>query len=223
MKRMTSIVGTGMNKGANSKKADQVTSPVLDALDIAGYNYASGRYPLERKAHPNRIILGSETFPQDIVKNWAMVKQYPNLVGDFMWTAWDYLGETGIGTWAYTKDGRSFDKPYPWLLADVGVFDILGNPNGELYLAQAVWGLLDQPVIAVQPVNHPGIKPAKSVWRGTNAIPTWSWADCEGNKTVVEVYTDTDVVELLLNGRSLGKKKVKGCKAFIFNITKTKL
>lgn len=59
---MTSIVGTGMNKGANSKKADQVTSPVLDALDIAGYNYASGRYPLERKAHPNRIILGSETW-----------------------------------------------------------------------------------------------------------------------------------------------------------------
>ncbi len=71
----------------------------------------------------------------EIVKNWTMVKQYPYLVGDFMLTAWDYLGEAGIGTWAYTNDGRSFDKPYPWLLADVGVFDILGNPNGELYLA----------------------------------------------------------------------------------------
>lgn len=210
---MTSMVGTGMNKGANSRKADQVTSPVLDALDIAGYNYASGRYPLERKAHPNRVILGSETFPQDIVKNWEMVKQYPYLVGDFMWTAWDYLGEAGIGTWAYTKDGRSFDKPYPWLLADVGVFDILGNPNGELYLAQAAWGLLDQPVIAVQPVNHPGVKPAKSVWRGTNAIPTWSWRGCIGNKTVVEVYTGEYAVELLLNGSSLEKKKVKDCKA----------
>lgn len=210
---MTSMVGTGMNKGANSRKADQVTSPVLDALDIAGYNYASGRYPLERKAHPNRVILGSETFPQDIVKNWAMVKQYPYLVGDFMWTAWDYLGETGIGTWAYTSDGRGFDKPYPWLLADVGAFDILGNSNGELYLAQAAWGLLDQPVIAVQPINHPGVKPAKSVWRGTNAIPTWSWRGCEGNKTVVEVYTDAYAVELFLNGSSLGKKKVKDCKA----------
>lgn len=210
---MTSMVGTGMNKGANSRKADQVTSPVLDALDIAGYNYASGRYPLERKAHPNRVILGSETFPQDIVKNWTMVKQYPYLVGDFMWTAWDYLGETGIGTWAYTSDGRGFDKPYPWLLADVGAFDILGNPNGELYLAQAAWGLLNQPVIAVQPVNHPGVKPAKSVWRGTNAIPTWSWRGCEGNKTVVEVYTDAYAVELFLNGSSLGKKKVKDCKA----------
>ena len=42
----------------------------------------------------------------EIVKNWTMVKQYPYLVGDFMLTAWDYLGEAGIGTWAYTNDGH---------------------------------------------------------------------------------------------------------------------
>ncbi|GHV06556.1 hypothetical protein FACS189485_15280 [Spirochaetia bacterium] len=62
------MVGTGMNKNANSKAADIVTSPCLDILDIAGYNYASGRYPLEGKVHPNRIVMGSETFPQDIAK-----------------------------------------------------------------------------------------------------------------------------------------------------------
>lgn len=76
-----------------------------------------------------------------------------------------------------------------------------------------MWGLLGKPMIAVQPANHPGSKPAKSVWRGTNAIPSWSWAGCEGNKTVVEVYTGADTVELLLNGNSLDKKKVKDCKA----------
>lgn len=206
---VTSMVGTGMNKGANGKKADAITSPVLDALDIAGYNYASGRYPLEGRAHPQRVIFGSETFPQDIWKNWQMVKRYPYLVGDFMWAAWDYLGEAGIGAWAYTPDGKAFDKPYPWLLADVGALDLLGDPNGELFLAQAAWGLLDQPAIAVQPVNHPGVKPAKSVWRGTNALPSWSWQGCEGNRAVVEVYTDSAEVELLLNGKSLGKKKVK--------------
>lgn len=210
---ITSMVGSGMNKGANGKKADAVTSPVLDALDIAGYNYASGRYPLEGKAHPDRVIFGSETFPQDIYKNWQMVKKYPYLVGDFMWAAWDYLGEAGIGAWAYTPDGKAFDKPYPWLLADVGALDLLGNPNGELFLAQAAWGLLKKPAIAVRPVNHPGVKPAKSVWRGTNALPSWSWQGCEGNKAVVEVYVDAAAVELLLNGKSLGKKKVKDCKA----------
>lgn len=210
---ITNMVGTGMNKAANSKSADEATAPALDALDIAGYNYASGRYPMEGKCHPDRLIFGSETFPQDIAKNWEMVKQYPYLIGDFMWTAWDYIGEAGLGAWAYTKDGTGFNKPYPWLLADTGAFDIIGTPNGEMFLAQAAWGLLDKPAISVQPVNHPGIRPAKMTWRGTNAMASWAWRGCDGNKAIVEVYTDAAVIELQINGKSLGKKKVKGCKA----------
>ena len=210
---VTNLVGTGMNKAASGKKADRITSPLLDSLDIAGYNYASGRYPLEGKVHPNRLIFGSETFPQDITKNWEMVKKYPYLVGDFMWTAWDYLGEAGLGAWGYTPDSKGFSKPYPWLLADTGAMDILGDPNGELFLAQAAWDLLDKPKIAVQPVNHPGVKPAKMVWRGTNAIPSWSWKGCEGNKAVVEVYTSAPEAKIFLNGKKLGQKKVKGGKA----------
>jgi len=205
---LTSIVGQGMNKAANSPKADAVTKPCLDALDIAGYNYASGRYPLEGKANPGRLIMGSETFPQGIVKNWAMVKKFPYLIGDFMWTAWGYLGEAGIGAWAYTDDGKAFNKPYPWLLADTGVFDILGNPTGEAFLAQTVWGFSKKPIIAVQPINHDS-KPAKGVWRWTNSIPSWSWHGCEGRTATVEVYSDARTVELWLNGKSLGKKRPK--------------
>lgn len=210
---ITSLVGTGMNKVANGKQADEATSPVMGTLDICGYNYASGRYPLEGKAHPERIVVGSETFPQDIVKNWKMVKEYPYLIGDFMWTAWDYLGEAGIGAWAYTSDGKGFNKPYPWLLGDVGAMDILGNPNGELFWAQAVWELLDNPRIAVQPVNHPGVVPAKGPWRGTNALESWSWKNCDGNKAIVEVYTNATKVELYINGKKIGKAKVKDCRA----------
>ena len=210
---ITNIVGTGMNKAANSKKADEVTSPALDMLDIAGYNYASGRYRNEGKVHPDRLIFGSETFPQDIWKNWKMVKEYPWLIGDFMWTAWDYLGEAGIGAWAYTADGKGFNKPYPWLLADAGAFDILGNPNGELYLAQVAWDQLKEPVISVQPVNHPDSKPAKAVWRGTNSLPSWSFDGCDGNKAVVEVYTDSHQAELYVNDKKVGRKTVKAGKA----------
>ncbi len=211
--QMTAMIGTGMNMSANNEEADKITTPVLDLLDIAGYNYASGRYPLEGEAHPNRLIYGSETFPQDIARNWKMVREYPYLIGDFMWTAWDYLGEAGIGTWAYTEDGREFNKPYPWLLADTGAMDILGNPNGELFLAQAVWGTLTKPAIAVQPVNHPDEEPAKAVWRGTNAIPHWSWSGCEGNPAVVEIYGAGAEAELILNGKSLGRKDIEDYRA----------
>lgn len=209
---MASFIGTGMNKGGNSPKVDALTTPFLDSLDIAGYNYGSGRYPLEEKAHPNRVIFGSETFPQDIYKNWQMVKKYPYLVGDFMWTGWDYLGEAGIGAWSYTG-GMPFNRPYPWLLAGAGVIDILGNPDGSAKYAKTVWGLEGNPVIAVKPVNHPGVRPSKSVWRGTNAILSWSWANCEGNRAEIEVYSEGETVELSLNGKSLGRKKLKEMRA----------
>jgi hypothetical protein len=205
---MAMVMGRFMNNMANSKSADKATTPVLNLLDIAGYNYTSGRYKRDGKLHPERIIYGSETFPMDIVKNWKMVEKFPYLIGDFMWTSWDYLGEAGMGAWDYNGN-RAFSKPYPWLLADVGVFDILGNPNGEVYLAQAAWGLLDKPAIAVRPVNHQDIKPSKSVWRGTNALSSWAWSRCDGNKAIVEVYTTAVFVELLLNDKTLGRKKVK--------------
>lgn len=210
---MTSVVGPGMNKAANGKGVDKVTDPVMDALDISGYNYASGRYGLDGKRHPDRLIYGSETFPYTIYENWQMVKKYPYLVGDFMWTAIDYLGETGIGAWAYTEDGRGFSKPYPWKLADTGAIDIIGTPNGELFQAQAAWDMIEKPVITVRPVNHPKVKPAKAVWRGTNAMESWSFAGCEGNKAEVEVYTQDAWVEIYINGKKIGRKAVKNGKA----------
>jgi hypothetical protein len=205
---MAMMVGSGMNKAGNSDKVDQVTSPILDALDIAGYNYASGRYPMEGTKHPGRVILGSETFPGDIYKNWEMVKKYPYLVGDFMWTAWDYLGEAGIGCWSYTG-GMPFNRPYPWILGGAGVIDILGNPDPTCKFAGVTWDQTQGPVIGVRPVNHPGIKVSKSVWRATNAVESWAWQGCDGNKAEIDVFAKGDHVELLVNGRSIGKKKLK--------------
>lgn len=205
---MATLVGPGMNKAANSDKVDQVTTPILDALDIAGYNYASGRYGMEGKKHPGRVIVGSETFPYEIYKNWGMVEKYPYLIGDFMWTSWDYLGEAGIGAWSYTG-GMPFNRPYPWILGGAGVIDILGNPDASCKYAEVVWEHERQPVIGVRPVNHPGVRVSKSVWRGTNAIESWSWRNCEGNKAVVEVYAKGESAQLLVNGKAIGRKKLK--------------
>lgn len=209
---MASFVGSSMNKGGNSPKVDALASPMIEALDIAGYNYGSGRYPLEGKQHPERMLIGTETFPQDIYKNWEQVKKYPYLFGDFMWTSWDYLGEAGLGCWSYTG-GMPFNRPYPWVLSGSGVIDITGKPDGSCRYASTVWGLEDTPRIAVKPVNHPGVRVSKSVWRGTNAVESWAWNHCTGNKAEVEVYSKEPYVELLLGEKSLGKKKVKECKA----------
>lgn len=67
-------------------------------------------------------------------------------------------------------------------------------------------------MLVMRPVNHPGITVHTATWRGSNAFDSWSWKNCEGNKAEVEVYADAAKVELLINGKSVGKKKVKAYK-----------
>lgn len=209
---VASMVGTLINKMSNSRSADRVTSPCLDTLDIAGYNYASGRYRLEAGLHPQRVIVGSETFPQDIARNWELVKKYPYVIGDFMWTSWDYLGEAGMGAWSY--DGASgFMKPYPYLAAGCGAIDLVGNIGAAARYAAVVWGHAPTPFIGVRPLNHPGVRVSKAVWRGTDASASWAWKGCAGNPATIEVYAAAHSVEMLLNGKSLGKKKLKAFRA----------
>lgn len=205
---MISNLGNMMENAANSPEADEASTPVFDQVDIAGYNYAFGRYTMDGELHPERVIVGSETFPHCIYRNWQLVKELPYLIGDFMWTAIDYIGEVGIGAWSYTEDGCGFTKPYPWVLAESGALDLIGTPTGEQYMAQAAWDVLDAPAIAVAPdLCYPGVIPAKGGWRGSNAIPSWSFSGCEGRAASVEVYSADAELELLINGKSQGRKK----------------
>lgn len=202
-----------MKAAANRDEIEGVAAPVLDKLDIAGYNYAAGRYPMEKEKHPNRIVVGSETYPYELAQTWKMVEMYPYVIGDFMWTAWDYLGEAGLGAWTYEKKDIVFSKIYPWLLADTGAFDILGNDTAEAGMAAVVWGARETPYIGVQPINHNPRDLVKAMWRGSNALPYWSYEGCKGNPAVVEVYSMADAVELLVNGVSVGRKKIIDAKA----------
>lgn len=143
-----------------------------------------------------------------------MVQKYPYLIGDFMWTGWDYLGEAGIGAWTDSPDAMAFDKPYPWLLGGGGVISILGDPDGEALYNQAVWGLSKGPRIAVRPVTMPDNKTFRSAWRGTNAIPHWSFRGQEGKQAIVEVYSpEGSSAELYVNGTLVGTQPIEKCKA----------
>ncbi len=70
-------VGVFMNYIGRLSFVDKATKDVFALLDIAGYNYGRGRYALEGKAYPDRVVIGSETFPPEIYQNWQMVKGIP--------------------------------------------------------------------------------------------------------------------------------------------------
>ena len=206
--------GTGMTMLANVPGADALVSPALDALDIAGYNYATVRYKADARKHPGRIVVGSETFPHKLPQNWDLVKRLPNVIGDFMWAAWDYLGEAGAGAWTYTAEEAGFSKPWPWLLSGTGALDIFGNASAHAALAGAVWGTSKTPSIQVRPVNRMKCRTYKATWRGSDAIPSWSWRGCKNETARVEVYDGrAHAIRLELNGQPVGETRVRDFKA----------
>jgi beta-galactosidase len=184
---------------------DSATRGIFAELDVAGYNYGVGQYELHGRRYPDRIMVGTETNPKDIVRNWNLVEKLPYLIGDFMWTAWDYLGEAGIGSYTYGADRVGLIKPYPWLTADCGAVDLVGNITAAGLLARAAWGR-KEPSIVSRPPQYVGQKKVPTNWRGTDAIASWSWSGYEGKPTEVLVYSAADEVELFLNGLSLGRR-----------------
>ncbi len=216
MNRMGGII----NYVGRMKKFDLATRDVFEVLDIAGYNYGAGRYKVDPKKYPNRITVGSETLPPYLYKNWEAVKRYPNLIGDFMWTAWDYIGEAGLGTAGY-GDNAGILKNYPALLAGCGVIEITGEFRPEVYWNQSIWGLRNTPYIAVEPLSHAGETVAFGMWRSSDARHSWAWPGHEGKTTTVTVYSNAHRVELLLDGNKIGSKRVKACKAAFKKVTYT--
>lgn len=198
--RLMFLMSAG-NKGENAVK------DAAKHLDIVGYNYASSRYDADAKAHPERIAVGSETMAADLPYNWDKVKKYPQLVGDFVWSAWDYLGEACIGDWTYHS--------YPGLplLAGQGMIDITGKPLAAMAFMQIVWGVRKEPFISVSPLNHACETPSKGAWQFTNGIDSWTWQGYEGEKATVEVYSAAPRVCLRLNGKTIGENKTKNCRA----------
>lgn len=204
--QLTAKMGRLMVLASLLPAADRATRDVFSAVDVAGYNYAYAGYRGARRRYPDRVIVGTESMPGDLPAIWKRVTSLPGVIGDFGWTGWDYLGEVGLGYWSYGSEAGGIAKPYPGVLAGCGVFDITGTPGAALLLAQAVWGITDAPGVAVRPLDRVGQRPNKTPWSASDAVPSWSWRGHTGT-TDVEVYSAHDQVELVLNGRSLGRRK----------------
>ena len=178
---------------------------------MAGYNYMESRFEMDGELYPNRAIVATETHPAAIDTGWAGVVDNPHVIGDFIWTGWDYLGEAGIGRTVYAKPGdaagpSAFQGEYPWLTAWCGDIDITGHRRPQSYYREIVFGLRTDPYIAVGRPEHHGEAAGATPWSWSDVVSSWSWEGHEGAPVTVEVYADADEVELLVNGRSVGSQ-----------------
>ncbi|MGI6326992.1 MAG: glycoside hydrolase family 2 TIM barrel-domain containing protein [Saccharofermentanales bacterium] len=184
-------------------------------LDVVGYNYMASRYETDAVNHPNRIMVGSETYPTEIPRNWELVKEIPSLIGDFTWTGWDYLGEAGLGIPAYAVGEGGFGAQYPCQLAYCGDLDITGFRRPASYLRELVFGLRTEPYITVQRPEKYGQPLIKTPWILGDNISCWTYPGMEDRPVVVEVYAAGDTVVLLRNGESLGVQKAGEAAGYI--------
>lgn len=132
---------------------------------------------------------------------WEALDKMPWIIGEFVWTGFDYIGEPT----PYNKDKTNllnFTDPaekarmkkeleklggkIPPRSSYFGIVDLCGFPKDRFYLYQSRW----RPEL---PMAH--------------ILPHWNWPERVGEVTPVFVYTTGDEAELFLNGKSLGRKK----------------
>ena len=207
---LAGLMGAGfMKRGATLHGCDVKTRDAFANMDVAGYNYGILRYRHDLKKYPQRLILGSETFCSDAYQFMELAKQEPRILGDFVWAGMDYLGEVAIGSWEYSDYAPRFDGGEGWVSAGSGRIDLTGKPLGEALYTRVALEQDPGPYIAVRPVNHTGDKHSPSAWKMSNATDSWSWRGCAGNKADVEVYARAARVELQINGKTVGEKRLK--------------
>jgi hypothetical protein len=208
--------------GPAAVASDAVTARIEESmalLDIAGYNYAEGRYELDLDRHPQRLILGTESDAKKIEAIWDLVTRHPRVLGDFSWTAWDYLGEAGIGRVASDEHDKGFVGPFPWRLSLAGDIDITGRRRPVSYYRETVWGLRSTPYIAVHRPGSSGS--AATAWAWSDSLDSWSWPGHEGQPIRVDVYVDADEVELRCNGDLVARAEVGAERRYIASFDMT--
>ncbi len=194
----------------NAGKEWKDTAPAFALLDIAGYNYQWQKYESDHRKFPQRIMFGSESTSMEAFENWERVKQLPWVIGDFVWTGMDYIGESGIGHSIYRKkedEKKTFLMPWPWYVSWCGDIDLTGNKKPQSYFRDILWENSKLEILVHEPIP-PGLVERTSYWGWPNEVPAWNWKGHEGDTLPVHVYTSYPQVRLEVNGRLIGEKKV---------------
>ncbi|MFT3870731.1 MAG: glycoside hydrolase family 2 TIM barrel-domain containing protein [Nibricoccus sp.] len=196
----------GLGKGGDWTKLD----PLFATLDAAGYNYELTRHADDHTRLPARVIYSSESYQTDTFQNWSTVLSQPYIVGDFVWSAIDYLGEAGIGRIyppSQTAAAHWIGNHYPWHGGACGDLDITGIRRPESYYRELVWGVgVTKLYAAVVPPTSADRPWNTTLWSVPPAEAHWNWTGYEGKPLQVVVFSRYDAVRLLLNGKNVGEK-----------------
>ncbi len=188
--------------------------PYFATLDISGYNYSFGGdhgkksiFEIDHERVPDRIMYCAESYPLEAFGAWMDVVNHTYVLGDFVWTGFDYLGESSIGWRGYPHD-ESF---YPWNHAFCGDIDICGYKRPQSFYRDVLWEVGDQLSIFVKPPTssfpEKENRASWSKWHWHDHVADWNWEGYENQNFEVNVYSGHEKVELLLNGESLGMKE----------------
>ncbi len=194
----------------NPGKSWDYSANAFSVLDIGGYNYQWKNYKKDHEKYPARLMVGTESVPKEAYENWKLVEEEPYVIGDFVWTGWDYLGESGIGhaTWQSDKNAPDpFAMPWPWYISNCGDIDILGGKKPQSYFRDVVWGESKLELAVHEPAPG-GKEEVVFFWGWPQEVQSWNWKGHEGKRLVVSVYSIYPRVRLELNGTAIGEKDI---------------
>ena len=189
--QLMGVLATSMNRIVTHPIVEKLLERLDSTMDVVGYNYMTARYYEDPQRYPDRVVVGSETYPRQIGESWPLIMKNQALLGDFTWTGYDYMGEVG---------------PYPSLINGGGDLSASGVRRPVSYYREIVYGLRIKPYIAVRSPEVVDTPREFGPWMFTDAQPLWKYEGKEGSRVSVEVYSAGDEVELFINGESLGRK-----------------
>ena len=189
------------------KNWDQRSDIAFSHLDVGGYNYLPEKYESDHARNPQRVMMGTESYPQSFYDYWELVEKHPYVIGDFVWTAMDYFGESGIGHAVASGEKESFLMPWPWHNAWCGDIDVCGFKKTQSYYRDVVWRRSQIEMMVHTPMPD-GVWERVSGWGWPDETRSWNWPGQEGKSLQVAVYSRCDAVRLELNGKVIDEKPI---------------
>lgn len=187
----------------------EIYDPLAAVHDIVGYNYLLHRAPADHQRVPSRVIMQTESYPRDAFANWALVEDNNYIIGDFVWTAIDYLGESGIGRYYYVgeTEGEHYERNhYPWHGAYCGDIDLTGWRKPISHYRELLYNSEKKLYMSVKEPDHFYGKIKETLWSVWPTWESWNWPGHEGKEIQVEVYSRYSKVRLYLNDRLIGEQ-----------------